>query len=89
MTSARNLRIVTWNVNGLSSLESYFPSLLSNLPPKQRSMKAFLDAFEADIICFQETKLMRGKVDHKLAFVPGYDAYFSFSHFKKVIVPLL
>ena len=36
-----------------------------------------LDSFEADIICFQETKLTRESIDDSIAAAPGYDAYFS------------
>lgn len=36
-----------------------------------------IDSFDADIICFQETKLTRETLDESLATVSGYDAFFS------------
>ena len=33
----------------------------------------------ADIICFQETKITPDRLDSSLALIPGYDAYFSFT----------
>lgn len=40
------MKIVSWNVNGLRAV----------LKNREKSLKAFLDEFEADIICLQETK---------------------------------
>ncbi|CAI2193060.1 4055_t:CDS:2, partial [Funneliformis geosporum] len=41
-----------------------------------------LDTLNADIICFQETKITIDKLDSSLAIIPGYDAYFSSSRGK-------
>lgn len=41
--------------------------------------KSVLDALDADIICFQETKIQRNKLEKQHALVDGYDAFFSFS----------
>lgn len=40
------MRIVSWNVNGLRAV----------LKNTGKSLKQFLDDFEAEIICLQETK---------------------------------
>ena len=40
-----NMKILTWNVNGIRSLYK-----------DAHAVKAGLDALDADIICFQETK---------------------------------
>ena len=40
------MRIVSWNVNGLRAV----------LKNRGKPLKSFLDDFEADIICIQETK---------------------------------
>ncbi|KJE88870.1 apurinic/apyrimidinic endonuclease 2, variant 1 [Capsaspora owczarzaki ATCC 30864] len=47
----------------------------------QRSSLLFqlLDALQADIVCFQETKLTAAQVTEEMALVDGYDAFFSFS----------
>ena len=45
------MKVVSWNINGLRA------SLRNN--SQCRNLKEFLDALEADIICFQETKATR------------------------------
>ncbi|CAM9824492.1 unnamed protein product, partial [Phaeothamnion confervicola] len=60
-------RIVTWNVNGLRSVSAEgggLPSLLASL--------------DAEIICFQETKVVRSALGPELALSPGYHLYFTF-----------
>ncbi|OQR99309.1 DNA-(apurinic or apyrimidinic site) lyase [Thraustotheca clavata] len=65
------MKLLTWNINGLRSN-------LTNL-----NLTAFLDDCEADIICFQETKLTRSELTSELACPPNYDAFYSFSKLKK------
>jgi len=60
----RGFRILSWNINGLRSLEN-FPDWLSRL--------------EADVLCFQETKVTRDMLTEPLALVSGYSSYYSFS----------
>jgi len=43
------------------------------------SIKTLLHTLDADIICFQETKLTRISADLDICQVDGYEAYFSFS----------
>ncbi len=40
------MKIVSWNVNGLKAV----------VKNRQTSLKRFLDHFDADIVCIQETK---------------------------------
>ena len=40
------MKIVSWNVNGLKAV----------IKNRQTELKKFLDYFDADIICLQETK---------------------------------
>ena len=63
------MRLVTWNVNGIRSLQSYHPWNAS------KSFKPVLDSFHADIICFQETKITRDRFSTDICLVDGYDAY--------------
>lgn len=58
------MKILTWNINGIRSL-----------PKKLNSTLEFLNA---DIVCFQETKITRDALDSELALVEKYNAYFSF-----------
>ena len=58
--------------------------VISADPDPNRSLSSalarFLDSLDADIICFQETKLSRARLlaNPHLAFVDGYEAFFSF-----------
>eukprot|EP00743_Colponemidia_sp_Colp-15_P011601 GILK01012994.1.p1 GENE.GILK01012994.1~~GILK01012994.1.p1 ORF type:complete len:460 (+),score=50.17 GILK01012994.1:38-1381(+) len=67
------MRIVTWNVNGLKRL----------LTVRQKSLRALLDELNADIVCFQETKLQPSQLDEAIVNVGGYEGFFSFSRTKK------
>ncbi|CAJ0649242.1 7672_t:CDS:2 [Entrophospora sp. SA101] len=68
------MRLLTWNVNGLRAVIQYHPWY------KDKSyQKILLDTLEADIICFQETKITLDKLEATMAIIPGYDAYFSFT----------
>lgn len=48
------MRIVSWNVNGLRAV----------LKNTGKSLKQFLDDFEAEIICLQETKATSKELGH-------------------------
>ncbi|KAK0605290.1 hypothetical protein LWI29_025078 [Acer saccharum] len=60
------MKIVTYNVNGLRQRVSQFGSL-----------HKLLDSFDADIICFQETKLRRQELKSDLVMADGYESFFS------------
>ncbi|KAI9488886.1 Endonuclease/exonuclease/phosphatase [Zychaea mexicana] len=70
------MRILTWNINGLSTTLHYHPW------SDTKSYENLLNALEADIICLQEIKCQRSKLTRDMALVPGFDAYFSFSKVK-------
>ncbi|CAG8489442.1 9969_t:CDS:2 [Diversispora eburnea] len=67
------MQLLTWNINGLRSLTQYYPWC------EHKNFKTILDALNADIICFQETKITLERLDSSMAIVPGYDTYFSFA----------
>ncbi|RHZ56701.1 hypothetical protein Glove_397g7 [Diversispora epigaea] len=67
------MRLLTWNVNGLRSLTQYYPWC------EHKNFKTILDTLNADIICFQETKITLERLDTSMAIIPGYDTYFSFA----------
>jgi len=58
------LRVLTWNINGLRSLDNF---------------TEWLRRLDADILCFQETKVTRDMLTEPLAIVPGYTSYYAFS----------
>lgn len=60
------MKIVTYNVNGLRPRIAQFGSLLK-----------LLNSFDADIICFQETKLSRQDLTANLVMADGYESFFS------------
>lgn len=60
------MKIVTYNVNGLRPRISQYGSLLK-----------LLDSFDADIICFQETKLRRQELTANLIIAEGYESFVS------------
>lgn len=53
----RRIRLLNWNVNGLRAV----------LQRTGKTLQKFLDEMEADILCFQETKLTRSELDADLA----------------------
>ncbi|CAK7334269.1 unnamed protein product [Dovyalis caffra] len=59
------IKIVTYNVNGLRQRVSQFGSL-----------SKLLNTFDADIICFQETKLRRQELTSDLVIADGYESFF-------------
>ncbi|XP_061354902.1 DNA-(apurinic or apyrimidinic site) endonuclease 2 isoform X3 [Gastrolobium bilobum] len=60
------MKIVSYNVNGLRQRIAQFGSL-----------RNLLNSFDADIICFQETKLRRQEVTADLVMADGYESFFS------------
>ncbi|KAK1939312.1 DNA-(apurinic or apyrimidinic site) lyase 2 [Phytophthora citrophthora] len=68
MKMKRELRLVTWNVNGLRAV----------LQRLELSLPQFLESLKADIICLQETKITRSELDEELVRPPGFDAFYSF-----------
>jgi AP endonuclease 2 len=85
------MKIVTWNVNGLSSVVNYPPWNDSPTPFKVDTVtfdsliitQTLLEQFSADIICFQEHKLQQRDITASMANVPGFDGYFTFSQSRK------
>lgn len=60
-----NLKLTTWNINGLRSWLS------------KRSGLAFIAQDDADIYCFQETKCGNSKVPAEIKDIPGYYCYWN------------
>ncbi|QCD82066.1 AP endonuclease 2 [Vigna unguiculata] len=60
------MKIVSYNVNGLRQRISQFGSL-----------RNLLNSFDADILCFQETKLRRQELTADLIMADGYESFFS------------
>ncbi|KAF9927017.1 Class II abasic (AP) endonuclease [Linnemannia zychae] len=76
------MKFMTWNVNGIRTLIQYHPYCDDlNKNYKAQSL-TFYNYLGADIICLQETKISRAKLDTTIALVPGYDSYWSFHRTK-------
>jgi exonuclease III len=50
------IKLVTWNINGLRAI----------LQREKSDLNSFLQKLDADILCFQETKLARSELDEEL-----------------------
>lgn len=67
MLATRRLRVMTWNVNGLRAV----------LQREKQKLQTLLRDLDADIVCFQETKLTRSELDDELVRPEGaaHDAH--------------
>ncbi|KAF9330588.1 Class II abasic (AP) endonuclease [Podila minutissima] len=72
------MKFMTWNVNGIRALTQYHPYC----DDLHKNYREILDYLGADIICLQETKITRSKLESDLALVPGYNSYWSFHRTK-------
>jgi AP endonuclease 2 len=62
------MRLLTWNVNGLRAVVA-----------SKGGLAKLLGSLEADIICFQETKLARDELVEELAISDGWESFFDFA----------
>jgi len=60
------MRFISWNVNGLRAV-------------MKKGFEDIFNAFDADFVCLQETKLQEGQID--LSF-PGYESYWCYAEKK-------
>ena len=68
MTSPRELRLISWNVNGLRAVMKKDPSFTS-----------IVEQLDADVFAIQETKLQEGQIELEL---PGYHQTWSYAERK-------
>ncbi|KAK9240353.1 Endonuclease/exonuclease/phosphatase [Lipomyces kononenkoae] len=76
-STSRRIRIVTFNICGIRNVLQFHPWNIC------RSWANMFDMLDADIVCFQETKIQRKDIEEGMAIVPGFESYFSFSRYKK------
>lgn len=57
------MKLISWNVNGVRAV-------------LKKDLLKIMEAFDADVICFQETKAHPGDVQH-VAWAHGYEAYWN------------
>ena len=84
--SMRDIRITTWNVNGIRNPFGYQPWR------DRRTFEGMFEVLEADIVVMQELKIQRKDLSDDMVLVPGWDCYFSLPKHKKgtlVILPML
>ncbi|ORX89359.1 DNase I-like protein [Basidiobolus meristosporus CBS 931.73] len=67
------MRLLSWNVNGIRTLTQYYPWC------ECKTLKEVLSRLNAEVICFQETKLSANRFTSDIALVDGFDGYFSLS----------
>ncbi|TIB36629.1 hypothetical protein E3P86_02426 [Wallemia ichthyophaga] len=63
------MRILSWNINGTRRI-------LRNY----QNCDDMLRSLDADIVCVQETKMLKGAVNSSQAILHGFDSYWSFCH---------
>ncbi|MCO5610416.1 hypothetical protein L7F22_064653 [Adiantum nelumboides] len=67
------MRILSWNINGIRTVRQYRPLY-------KLKWSECLEALEADIICFQETKITRKQLlveDRDMCLPKGYYAFYN------------
>jgi AP endonuclease-2 len=67
-------KIITWNVNSLQTLSSWFPY---SDKLKYPDFNSILNSFEADIICIQEVKSTQRELDQEFHTLQDYWAFFN------------
>ena len=67
---AKEIRLVSWNVNGLRAVA-------------KKGFFETVSALDADILCIQETKLQEDQLTEELRTLDGYQSFWSFSTVKK------
>ncbi|MDO4680128.1 MAG: exodeoxyribonuclease III [Aerococcus sp.] len=60
------MKFLSWNVNGLRAVA-------------KKGFRDQFDAFDADMVCLQETKLQAGQIDLEF---PGYESYWNYAERK-------
>eukprot|EP00742_Colponemidia_sp_Colp-10_P008738 GILJ01009482.1.p1 GENE.GILJ01009482.1~~GILJ01009482.1.p1 ORF type:complete len:410 (+),score=50.76 GILJ01009482.1:23-1231(+) len=67
------MKLVSWNVNSLRALDKRLAET------SYRSLNELFKKLDADIYCFQETKMTETMLDYSLATIEGYESYWSFT----------
>ena len=75
----RDIRITTWNVNGIRNPFGYQPWR------DRRTFEGMFEVLEADVVVMQELKIQRKDLSDDMVLVPGWDCYFSLPKHKKGI----
>lgn len=78
------MHIFSWNVNSLRAMVRKLPSAASKgANNNNNALQSFIKSHNADIYCFQETKMTADQLDHSLQFIEGYESFWSFCKTKK------
>ncbi|KAK7205120.1 DNA lyase [Myxozyma melibiosi] len=76
-TSDTKIRIVSFNICGIRNVLQYHPW------SEKKEFLHMFETMEADIICFQETKIQGKDLTKDMVVVPGFDSYFNLPKSKK------
>ncbi|ODQ68151.1 DNase I-like protein [Nadsonia fulvescens var. elongata DSM 6958] len=68
-----SLRILSFNVCGIRNVMKYYPWYI------KKSFSYMFEKMQADIVCFQETKISELDCEKDMAFIDGYNSFFSFA----------
>jgi exodeoxyribonuclease-3 len=58
------MKLISWNVNGLRALQ------------RKELFQPFIDKYQPDILCMQETKSHLEQLSDDIVHIPGYSSYF-------------
>lgn len=77
------MKIVTWNVNGIRSINGQNPRTKYGRKFKKNSLFKYIEDEKPDILCLQETKANIEQINEDLRFPPGYSGNYNSSKTKK------
>ncbi|KAJ3216061.1 DNA-(apurinic or apyrimidinic site) lyase 2 [Clydaea vesicula] len=66
------MKIKTFNINGVRRFQLHYPG---------KNFQQILEGMDSAIICLQELKISKTKLDSNIAIVDGFESYFSFPKF--------
>ncbi|MBX3042899.1 MAG: exodeoxyribonuclease III [Candidatus Kapabacteria bacterium] len=77
------MKIISWNVNGIRSINGQNPSKKFDKITKENKLFDFINRENPDIICIQETKADLEQLNEDLKYPPGYYGFYHSSRSKK------
>jgi len=77
------MKIISWNVNGIRSINGQNPSKKYNQIIKENKLFAYIEREKPDILCIQETKAEPEQIYPELRIPEGYYGFYNSCKIKK------
>lgn len=77
------MKIISWNVNGLRSINGQNPRTKFGKKFFKNTLSEYLEAENPDILCIQETKSSPDQINEELLHPMDYKGYYNWSKLKK------